>query len=63
MEQILSADLTLDGPPCCFAVDHKNRLWVVQSFEKQPFVVFEMFLNSGSYEVCVISGNIDKLIS
>ncbi|XP_028399583.1 tRNA (guanine-N(7)-)-methyltransferase non-catalytic subunit wdr4-like [Dendronephthya gigantea] len=50
VEQISSADLKLDGPPCCFAVDYKDRLWVVQSYEKQPFVVFEMSLNEGGYE-------------
>ncbi|CAB4002091.1 tRNA (guanine-N(7)-)-methyltransferase non-catalytic subunit WDR4 isoform X1 [Paramuricea clavata] len=50
VEQISIVDLTLDGPPCCLAVDYSNRLWVVQSYKEQPLVVFEMSAEGGIYE-------------
>ena len=53
VEQISIVDLTLDGQPCCLAVDYNNHLWVAQSYKEQPLVVFEMSKEGGSYKVCV----------
>ena len=50
VEQISIVDLTLDGPPCCLAVDCNNQLWVVQSYKEQPLLVFEMSEEAGSYK-------------
>ena len=52
MEQISNDGLTLDGPPCCLAVDYNNRLFVVQSHKEKPLVVFEMSLEGKYYKVC-----------
>jgi hypothetical protein len=53
VEQIVVVDSTLDGPPCCLAVDYNNCLWVIQEFKEQPLLVLEVSEEGGSYTVCL----------
>ena len=51
VQSLLSAGTRLDAPPCCLAVAHNDYLWVVQSDEEHPVVVFEIKVEDGNYRV------------